>query len=352
VSARLVACVLPWLFAANVAAHEIGVSQGRYERDGSTLRAELAFAPDELALLSPTLDRDRDGELDAAAWQDDAAPLRSAIAPRLALRDGTRECAAAPPDVVRQADDGVRVVLRYTCAAAGDDWRFAFTAFDALVPGHRHVATLVAAEAQATQVLHAGAAELVIPAHAVDDGPDGFTGLLAYGIEHILLGFDHLAFLLGLVALGGRGRDLLASVTAFTLAHSVTLLLAALQWVAPAADLVEPAIALSIAWVGIENLRARDPRRRWRLAFGFGLVHGFGFAGVLGETAIAPEALPASLLAFNLGVEAGQLAVLALLLPLLHLLRSSARYGRRGMIALNAGLILAGALWFLQRVAG
>ena len=148
----------------------------------------------------------------------------------------------------------------------------------------------------------------------VDHFPGTHQGTLAVvrkfalsGIHHILIGPDHLLFIVGLLLLGGSLRKLVLVVSAFTLAHSVTLSLAALDIVSPPASIVEPAIALSIVYVGIDNLMVRDGRdmRAW-IAFAFGLIHGFGFAGVLREMDLPPRALGWSLFSFNLGVEIGQ----------------------------------------------
>ena len=134
--------------------------------------------------------------------------------------------------------------------------------------------------------------------------------MLKLGVEHILTGADHLVFLLGLILVGGSLRSLVGVVTAFTLAHSITLALAALSIFAPSPRLVEPAIALSIAYVGVENLFVNDASKRWRITFPFGLIHGFGFAGALREIALPRAQLPIALVSFNLGVELGQLGVL------------------------------------------
>jgi hypothetical protein len=139
-------------------------------------------------------------------------------------------------------------------------------------------------------------------------------------------------------------------VTAFTLAHSVTLALAALGVWAPQPALVEPAIALSIAYVGIENCLARDVSRRWRLTFLFGLIHGFGFAGALREVALSGRELPLALASFNLGVEAGQLAVLAVVIPLVSWLGGRAWFARGGLQATSAAISAAGLWWLVERI--
>jgi hydrogenase/urease accessory protein HupE len=170
------------------------------------------------------------------------------------------------------------------------------------------------------------------------------------GIEHILTGYDHLLFLLGLVLVGGPIRSLVGAITAFTLAHSITLGLAAFGIFTPSPRIVEPCIALSIAYVGIENWFARDAKGRWRVTFPFGLVHGFGFAGALSEVALSPPEIPTALFAFNLGVEIGQIAVLAMALPLVLLAHKKSMWERAGMRACTSAIALAGIVWFIARL--
>ena len=180
------------------------------------------------------------------------------------------------------------------------------------------------------------------------------------GVHHILIGPDHILFLLGLLLLGGSVWRLATIVTAFTLGHSITLSLAALDVVQVAPGLVEPAIALSIVVVGVDNLlmrkraqarlaAARD-LRPW-LAAAFGLIHGFGFAAVLLELGLPREALVWSLAAFNVGVELGQLAIVGIMVVLLAALR---RYdvvlAERFALVGCVGVIGTGLYWFVQRV--
>jgi len=172
------------------------------------------------------------------------------------------------------------------------------------------------------------------------------------GIHHILIGPDHLLFLVGLLLLGGSTRRLMLVVTAFTVAHSLTLSLAALNLVTPPAGVVEPAIALSIVYVGADNLLVRGGRdvRGW-IAFGFGFIHGFGFANVLREMDLPARALGWSLFSFNVGVEIGQVFVVVAVASALALLRRrSEAAGRRFVFAGSVVVIAAGAFWFIQRV--
>jgi hydrogenase/urease accessory protein HupE len=180
-----------------------------------------------------------------------------------------------------------------------------------------------------------------------------FTAFTAAGIHHIAIGPDHILFIIGLLLLGGSIRRLLAIVTAFTAGHSVTLALAALGILSPPASLVEPAIALSIVYVGADNLiAARDRRdaRPW-IALFFGLVHGFGFASVLREIGLPPRALGLSLFSFNLGVEIGQAVIVVAVSAALNLVRGrSTVLAARQATAGSVVVMLAGAFWFVQRV--
>ena len=175
---------------------------------------------------------------------------------------------------------------------------------------------------------------------------------VAAGIQHILIGPDHLLFLVGLLLLGGTLRQLALVVSAFTVAHSITLTLAALNIIIPPARIIEPAIALSIVYVGADNLMVRDGRdmRAW-IAFAFGFIHGFGFASVLREMDLPPTALGWSLFSFNLGVEIGQLVVVVTVASALAAVRAhSEAAGRRLAYAGSIAVVAAGAFWFIQRV--
>jgi hypothetical protein len=159
-------------------------------------------------------------------------------------------------------------------------------------------------------------------------------------------------FLVGLLLLGGSLKRLALIVTGFTLAHSVTLTLAALNVLNPPPSLVEPAIALSIVFVGADNLLKKDGRdvRAW-IAFGFGFIHGFGFAGVLREMDLPPRALGWSLFSFNAGVEIGQLAVVAAVAAALAAARSrSEEAGRRLAWGGSLAVMAAGTFWFAERM--
>ena len=172
------------------------------------------------------------------------------------------------------------------------------------------------------------------------------------GIHHILIGPDHILFLIGLLLLGGGWKALLKIVTAFTIGHSITLSLAALNIVTPPPTVIEPAIALSIVFVGADNLvRGGGRDVRALIALTFGLVHGFGFANVLREFGLPREALGWSLFSFNVGVEIGQLLIVVLVATALALVRRrSETVGTRLALAGSVVVVAAGTYWFVQRL--
>lgn len=174
------------------------------------------------------------------------------------------------------------------------------------------------------------------------------------GIFHILTGPDHILFLLGLILAGGTVRQLFGIVTAFTLAHSLTLSLTVLGIASLSPRIVEPIIAFSIICVGLENLlhRKSDFALRASLAFGFGFFHGFGFAGALAEVGLPHQAIGWSLASFNIGVEIGQGCILIIALPLLALIRHYSPRARTLVIRYaSIAIAIAGAFWFVERTS-
>lgn len=179
------------------------------------------------------------------------------------------------------------------------------------------------------------------------------SNFIASGAQHILLGVDHLLFLLTVLLVGAGWRYWLAVITSFTVAHSVTLTLAALGWVSAPANIVEPLIAASIVILAIDNLRHGSDavRRRLPLVFACGLLHGLGIASVLTELGLSTENRVLSLLGFNLGVEFGQIAVVALMLGLLGLARRQlpAYWNARILRACSLLAAVAGTGWMIER---
>lgn len=172
---------------------------------------------------------------------------------------------------------------------------------------------------------------------------------LVLGIGHILTGYDHIAFLLALIVIGLSLKEVLKVITAFTTAHSITLLLAALRIISLNSRLVESAIALSICYVAVENLFRKEVNYRWLVTFGFGLVHGFGFASALQELIVGKGNLLLSVLSFNMGVEIGQLMIIFVMLPILHLLKKQFEF-RMITAGTSTAILIIGFTWLIERV--
>ena len=331
-------------------AHAVGISRGDYDMRGSTVKASLVFARPEVAAAIPAIDIDRNGTISEDELQNAKRELATAIVEKTQVEAGAASCRGRLESASLAEEDGLAIRALFDCPTSASAAIVTLGFLDTMSHGHRHLASLAAAESRA--VLYAGHDRF-------DVSPSGRTArsiagevwsLFALGIEHILTGYDHLVFLFGLIVVGGRLRSTILALTAFTVAHSITLGLSTLGVWSPGPSLVEPAIALSIAYVGVENWFVESVDRRWMLTFGFGLVHGFGFAGALREISLPAAQVPLALAAFNGGVEIGQLLVLAAALPALALLRRHMWFANYGVRFASAVVAVAGAVWFVARI--
>ncbi|MBD2840652.1 HupE/UreJ family protein [Erythrobacter sp. KMU-140] len=203
-----------------------------------------------------------------------------------------------------------------------------------------------------------------VPIAVIAAKPDRWAVARDYfviGAEHILFGWDHLLFVIALVFLVGGGWAVVTAATAFTVAHSITLVATTLGYTGLPSRPVEALIALSIVFLAVEVMRAlREPDRKtwtrrapWIVAFAFGLLHGFGFAGALADIGLPETEIASSLIAFNVGVEAGQLLVIAVLMLLLSLLRRSAASAETPALRLATyGIGITGSFWLFERIVG
>jgi hydrogenase/urease accessory protein HupE len=231
-----------------------------------------------------------------------------------------------------------------------------------LPPGHRQFFSLQKAngEAMAERLMTANSDTVTLQfdgsfdkSEARSRNSESFVGFLILGIKHIWTGYDHLLFLFGLLIVTRTFGSALKIITCFTIAHSITLAVATLNLVQISSRIVEPLIAVSIVYVGLENLlREGDPKGRWLVTLAFGLIHGFGFASVLRELGVGThgDSIIVPLVSFNLGVEIGQVAVAALLLPAIWKLRKRELFVKRWVPAYSIGVALLGMFWFIQRV--
>jgi hypothetical protein len=336
-----------------------------------TLRADINLRDIDLIF---DLDQNRDGQVTWGETQARAAELETWLGQGLALTESGQACTLGQADLqASQHADGIylsaqwqascpgltdvakaRLALRYSLIFAQDNL-------------HRGLLKVDFPDFQSSAILSPERPEAPV-AKADSSALRVFGRYVIEGIWHIWIGVDHILFLLSLLVLApllpsrqrvtqwrgvGQARpavlDVLAVVTAFTLAHSITLGLSVMKWLEPSADLIEPAIALSVVLAALNNLFGWGALRRWRLAFVFGLVHGFGFANVLLDLGLPASALAAALGGFNVGVELGQLAIVLVFFPLAWLLRNTAFY--RWVVVTGGSLTIAvlGTVWTLER---
>ncbi len=369
-SVRLCGLLLLCLFAEPLCAHTLSVAHVDVTSNGDqgvTLEVDIALR--DLALTTP-LDMDRDNKITWGELQSRETALQRLILDGVSLSTPSGRCRLEPQRLGIRTYEGVNYAslsFNSRCDAAPGmavDYRLIFDQD----PAHRVLLAWRTGERVQTDILQASASTARLRGTQSDSGMNSFLQFLREGIHHILGGIDHLAFLLALllpaVLLRQPGKwvpvprvmDSLRSVayvvTAFTVAHSVTLSLAALGLVRPSAHLVEIVIAVSVLLAALNNIRPVITGRVWAVALVFGLIHGFGFAGALKELGLPRGQELLALLGFNLGVEIGQLGVVVLVFPLLAAMRRQRWYARLVMPALSAVIALAALYWIAQRLPG
>lgn len=345
--------VLVILAAASAFAHDPGLSAVEVKLDGDKAVARLTFARDEIATIAP-MDADRDGLITQSEFDAARARLESLAKESIVWSDAGE--AVSPVSAAVSLDDSgaIHFDLEFP-PPQGSSLTLRSLLIDKLPRGHRQFLALRDAKGniQAQRMLDASGNSFECDLAALQISrtrPHAFWGFLPLGVEHILLGFDHLAFLFALLIAGGTMREAAKIITSFTVAHSITLALATLEVIVIPAKVVEPLIAASIIYVGLENILRRKSERRWLLTFAFGLIHGFGFASALRDLGVgAGVKAVAPLLSFNLGVEIGQVAVAALALPLIWKLRQRPRFIVRYVPACSILVALAGGYWLIER---
>lgn len=374
------------LWVAGLRAHDPGLSTVQGDWRGGSLTLTTGFAPADVeALLPPEAPR-------APQWGpaefEAVRPLLFQLAARLwEVRRGARLLEQADVHVELLPEDNVSFQLRVDPGEGGEPVTLRALRLADLGTVHRQFALVldeagrlvarkllsgrdpvlevprafVAAPAPETPGTPAApsaapAAAMSVSAAAAAAEESALPTLLEFlwlGVQHIWTGYDHLLFLFALLVVCRTFRSIVAIITCFTLAHSLTLAAATLDWVRLPPSLVEPIIAATIVYVGAENLwrRGEEPPGRWLLTFGFGLIHGFGFASILRDLGVGadPGGILGPLFAFNLGVELGQVAIAAVVMPLVWRLRQRPAFVAKGVPALSGLIALLGLYWLLER---
>jgi len=329
------------LLPCGAAAHQQGISYSDIDVHEGRVRYDLTIANHDLLAL----DADSDRTVTEAEVVAQYPALRRELERMVSVEAGGVPCALSLEDFLVDSAGAVTFRLRGVCSEGGP-LRVGFGMFAATGSNGYNLAKIRYQGALEEHVFTRYDTEVVVGAAA---------GVLAtvrrfllLGIQHIATGYDHVLFLLALLLIGGGFRTLIGIVTAFAVAYSVTLALATLDVVTLPGRVVESAIALSIAWVAVENVVLDRSHGRWRITFAFGLVHGFGFASILRAMHLPRQNLAASLVAFNLGVEVGQVVVVLVAYPFIAALQRARR--RRLIVCGASGIVLALALyWLVER---
>jgi hypothetical protein len=358
------------MFVATPAfAHKASDAYLTIERDGTVLRGQWYIALRDLD-NALGLDADGNGEITWGEVRARAFDIAAYSFARLQIASGGARCTVTPArQMIDSHTDGAYAVLAFTgsCPQEGPTLAIDYRLFEGLDPQHRGLLNFVEDGKSHSVVFGADTPHRIVGADAAGRLAQ-FVAYLNEGVGHIWTGFDHILFLVSLllpaVLVRDRGAwqagksfrdafvDVAKVVTAFTLAHSITLSLAALSIVVLPSRLVESGIALSVVLAALNNLYPVVANGRWVAAFGFGLLHGFGFAGALQDLGLPSGSLALSLFGFNLGVEAGQLAIVLLFLPLAFALRSTWLYRRLMFAGGSFAIAAVAAMWLVERALG
>lgn len=339
------------------AAHQVNLSTARINLNSDRMvHVEVGMKGSDADRLAATKIFDSQRDLvDPARVAASAAPIIAYISAHVTVTGGGNACA---PGTATLSGDGDGVVFRnsFSCREVAGEIVYRSTVLTDADPAARQVVLIGEGDSAPQALLDASNTTVTLSSPA----PSQLATMQRYlvtGIEHIFLGYDHLAFLVAVVLWARRLIPVIKIVTAFTIAHSITLSLAALGVVVIPPAIVEPTIAASIVFVALENFFSRDIDRRWRVTFAFGLIHGFGFAGALQEIGLPSNAVAIALASFNVGVEIGQVAIVSLVVPSLvaidHLMaRGAAKPVRATQLvyALSTLITVLGGYWLFTRI--
>ncbi|MEX0960112.1 MAG: HupE/UreJ family protein [Burkholderiales bacterium] len=353
----IIGAVATLSFAPVTGAHETKLSSVRIAIEGSSANAVLELNGIDLDVATGRVITRTDERIDADALRAQAEVITAYVRDRVQLRpEGASACPIAVRGM-RAVEDHVLIDVGWRCPPIGEPLVLRVTLFHEIDAAARHLVIVGGGERRF------GMLGVMSPQMRLQAGPAGFAVVvwhyLLAGVEHIAIGFDHIAFLIAVIVPGRRFWSLVAVVTSFTVAHSITLSLAVLEVVSLPSAWVESAIAASIVYVAAENFFVRDIRYRWIVTFAFGLIHGFGFASMLRDYGLPQDALVPALAAFNFGVEAGQLLIVAVAVSLWRVgfavaaVRGAGNreaVERRVALGISAAVLLLGLYWLVQRL--
>ena len=346
------------LLPAICLAHKPSDSYLSLDLSGDTIagRWDIALRDLEYAL---GLDADGDGNITWGELKARHEAIADYALARFNLKAGNGFCALHPGiQQVENHSDGAYTVLNFRADCPNGALSLEYRLFFDLDPSHRGLLRLDYADGTQTAVLSPEQPRIELRGNKRSAWRQ-FGEYWREGVWHIWIGFDHILFLLALLLPAVIWReqatlravllDVAAIVTAFTVAHSITLAAAVLDWINLPARWVESAIAATVMLAALNNLVPVVREKRWAIAFALGLIHGFGFAGVLADLGLSSQTLFLALAGFNLGVECGQLVIVAALVPIAFVLRDTWFY-RRAIVGLGSLVVaMIGFVWLLER---
>jgi len=342
------------LAAMPACAHDAGVSSSEISVNGRVVAIEInALARNYEKAANVRISEARSGSVNAVALAVMAPALLGYVRSHAEVLSGDLPCKADEGKAL-PADTHVTVTFVWTCPDSGA-LRYRPSLFRDVDPSAQHIVSLDTETGKRDFVLDKNTPELALSG-AEPSTFEVARHFLAAGVEHIFLGYDHIAFLIAIILWASRLWPVVKAVTAFTVAHSITLSLAALDIVRIPSAIIEPAIAASIVYVAAENFTTRDADNRWRETFLFGLLHGFGFASALEELGLPREKLITALAAFNCGVEIGQVVIVAMAFGLLsafdrwQISKPSGPVRSPAFVhAVSFAIVVLGSYWFVSR---
>lgn len=347
---KLISFLFLFAYAQISFAHDAGLSSAEVVLNEKGVDISITFALQDTESFAP-MDKDGDAEVSAEERETSKPEVAALIAKEL---DVTLNAQNTKPvkidDVIFDAQNNAHLLFHYAPAATSLKMQLLF--LNKLPDGHKQVVTIKDATGKNLSEKMLTQQDNVIELNVANGEKQSmFKEFLELGIEHILTGYDHLLFLFALLIVTHRFWSAFGIITFFTVAHSITLAIAGMNLVSIPSTIVEPLIAASIVYVGIENLIVKEPKGRKYLTFAFGLIHGFGFAAVLQEMNITSieTGILVPLFSFNLGVETGQLVVTAISLPIIWWLHTKPLIEKYFVPVCSTIVCLAGGFWLIER---
>lgn len=347
---RLISFLFLFAYVQISFAHDPGLSSAEVVLNEKGVDISITFALQDTEAFAP-MDNDGDAEVSNAEREAAKPEVTALIAKELEITLNNQNVKPVKAgDVMFDAQNNAHISFHYEPSATSLKMQLMF--LNKLPDGHKQVVTIKDATGKNLSEKMLTQQDNVIELNlTAGESTSMFKDFFVLGIEHILTGYDHLLFLFALLIVTHRFWAAFGIITFFTIAHSITLAIAGMNLITIPSTIVEPLIAASIVYVGVENLIRKEPKGRKYLTFAFGLIHGFGFAAVLQEMNITSieTGILVPLFSFNLGVETGQLIVTSIALPIIWWLHTKPLIEKYFVSVCSVVVCFAGGFWLIER---